>query len=146
MSKFPMVVQAVYEGLAVHEMDFLRLVLEKRLEESGRSDVPSEPAEVLDAGPVKPAPVVLKVEGSEHVGFGEIGGGAPRYDWAQLCGRVPFQMFVGEVYPSFPDARSFVMGRVCSPEDEADVAAEYCAWFEDKKLWGGDDPLGGVNV
>ncbi|ARC03969.1 hypothetical protein FXJ36_001898 [Neisseria gonorrhoeae] len=141
MSKFPMVVQAVYEGLELHEMVFLRDELERRTGALKDGAMPSETKE-RD----KPAPAVLSAAGAGAPGFDEIGGGAPRYDWAALCARAPFQMFVAEAYPSFPDARSFVAGRVCSPEDEADVAAAYCAWFEDKKLWGGDDPLGGVNV
>ncbi|HFA6663061.1 TPA: hypothetical protein ACKMUH_001546 [Neisseria gonorrhoeae] len=141
MSKFPMVVQAVYEGLELHEMVFLRDELERRTGALKDGAMPSETKE-RD----RPAPAVLSAAGADAPGFGEIGGGAPRYDWAALCARAPFQMFVAEAYPSFPDARSFVAGRVCSPEDEADVAAAYCAWFEDKKLWGGDDPLGGVNV
>ncbi len=111
MSKFPMVVQAVYEGLELHEMVFLRDELERRTGALKDGAMPSETKE-RD----KPAPAVLSAAGAGAPGFDEIGGGAPRYDWAALCARAPFQMFVAEAYPSFPDARSFVAGRVCSPE------------------------------
>lgn len=82
MSKFVMVVQAVYEGLERHEMVFLRDELERRIGALKDGAMPSETRE-WD----KPAPAVLSVAGADASGFGEIGGGAPRYDWAALCAR-----------------------------------------------------------
>ncbi len=72
MSKFPMVVQAVYEGLELHEMVFLRDELERRTGALKDGAMPSETKE-RD----KPAPAVLSAAGAGAPGFDEIGGGAP---------------------------------------------------------------------
>ncbi|HFC7992626.1 TPA: hypothetical protein ACFO85_000704, partial [Neisseria meningitidis] len=60
MSKFVMVVQAVYEGLERHEMVFLRDELERRIGALKADAMPSETRE-WD----KPAPAVLSVAGAD---------------------------------------------------------------------------------
>ncbi|ENV1838265.1 hypothetical protein O8H14_001389 [Neisseria gonorrhoeae] len=103
MSKFPMVVQAVYEGLELHEMVFLRDELERRTGALKDGAMPSETKE-RD----KPAPAVLSAAGAGAPGFDEIGGGAPRYDWAALCARAVSDVCRGGV-PVFP-GRAFFCG------------------------------------
>lgn len=64
MSKFVMVVQAVYEGLERHEMVFLRDELERRIGALKDGAMLSETKEQD-----KPAPAVLSVAGGGCFGF-----------------------------------------------------------------------------
>nr|DAY12541.1 MAG TPA: hypothetical protein [Caudoviricetes sp.] len=152
MSKFPLVVQAVYDGLDLHEMVFLRECLDKRISEADTasrdavsSDVAANASHEV-AEQAKPAPIVLKVDGAEHAGFGLIGGdgGGAEYDWDNIISLPPFEMFVKEKYPNFPNPRSFVTATVRSPDTEKAVIAEYSRWFEEKGLWANESPLGGL--
>lgn len=151
MSKFPLVVQAVYDGLDLHEMVFLRECLDKRISEAAPSQavdssgVAANTSEEVSEQP-KPAPIVLKVDGAEHAGFGLIGGngGGAEYDWDNIISLSPFEMFVKEQHPDFPNPRSFVTATVRSPETEKAVIAEYSKWFEEKGLWANESPLGGL--
>ena len=152
MSKFPLVVHAIYDGLDLHEMVFLRECLDKRISEielanqaaSGSESVPNTTPEVREQ--TKPAPIVLKVDGAEHAGFGLIGGGSggAEHDWDNIISLSPFEMFVKERHPNFPNPRSFVTATVRSPETEKAVIAEYSKWFEEKGLWANESPLGGL--
>ena len=151
MSKFPLVVQAIYDGLDLHEMVFLRECLDKRISKIESSTLFDGSADVVysveeTTPPSKPAPIVLKVDGAEHAGFGLIGGngGGAEYDWDNIISLPPFEMFVKEQHPNFPNPRSFVTATVRSPETEKSVIAEYSKWFEEKGLWANESPLGGV--
>lgn len=152
MSKFPLVVQAIYDGLDSHEMVFLRECLDKRISEIEHSAKPAAGSESASnathdvAEQAKPAPIVLKVDGAEHAGLGLIGSGSggAEYDWDNIISLSPFEMFVKEQYPNFPNPRSFVTATVRSPETEKAVIAEYSKWFEEKGLWVNESPLGGL--
>ena len=152
MSKFPLVVQVIYDGLDLHEMVFLRECLDKRISEiefanqdtGGSDSADNATNEAVEQA--KPAPIVLKVDGAEHAGFGLIGGGSggAEYDWDSIISLPPFEMFVKECHPNFPNPRSFVTATVRSPETEKAVIAEYSKWFEEKGLWTNERPLGGL--
>lgn len=149
MSKFPLVVQAIYDGLDLHEMVFLRECLDKRIQEASPTNQAVESKEAAANAPeeaAKPAPIVLKVDGVEHAGFGLIGGngGGAGYDWDSIISLPPFEMFVKERYPSFLSPRSFVTANVRSPETEEAVITKYSKWFEEKGLWANESPLGGL--
>ena len=151
MSKFPLVVQAIYDGLDLHEMVFLRECLDKRISEAEKASQTTAGSESTAntthdvVKQAKPAPIVLKVDGAEHAGFGLIGGGGgAEYDWDNIISLPPFDMFVKEMYPNFPNPRSFVTATVRNPETEKAVIAEYSKWFEEKGLWANENPLGGL--
>ena len=152
MSKFPLVVQAIYDGLDLHEMVFLRECLDKHIlecrlhEQDNRIDEDDDAAYDPAMDAEKPAPIILKVDGAEHAGFGLIGGsaGGSEHDWDNIISLPPFEMFVKERYPNFPNPRSFVTATVRSPETEKAVIDEYSKWFEEKGLWANESPLGGL--